>query len=166
MKFVVIGFIKCGQSSLIEYLRREHDLPVIDSNGDPLVRRNECIWQHDGVKTMEKLDKQGFKCVIILRDAVERIWSSYYYFGHYRKMTYEKYLALEGSNSHGEENPIKQSNYNYWINKFEKFDPLIFHLEDISSKMDKINITKDPNYRPIPTPLRELTQALLNKTFK
>lgn len=164
-KFVIVGFPKCGQNSLIEYLRKKHGLPVVGRDGRPLVTKNEFIWHNDAFEKMKKLDYDGYKCVIIKRDPVERIWSSYYYFGYYAKMSFEQYLNLEGYSSLlGEENPIKQSDYNYWIKKLSFFDPMIFDLEEISKDPDfpLINKFEDPNYKAIPPELKNLVITKLN----
>jgi hypothetical protein len=167
-KFVIIGFPKSGQNSLVEYLRKEHDLPVVDESGDPLVRRDECIWRNDGVKRMEDWDKKGYKCVIIDRDPVTRIWSSFHYFGYWQRMTWEQYLNYEANNerfgkSFGEENPIKQSRYEQWIKRFEKFDPLIYHMEEMKDKMPRINVTHDAqdNYTK-----KEIPQAFIDRVHE
>ena len=80
-------------------------------------------------------------------------------------MTWEQYLSIKNDNHRlfGEENPIKQSNYGYWIKKFEKFKPLIFNMDEMSSKMKMINPTDDPNYKKIPNEYRQIAQQLLDK---
>lgn len=159
-KFVIVGFPKCGQNSLIEYLRAKYNLPVTDNSGSPLVTKSEFIWKTDAVEQMTKWDAKGYKCVIIKREPVDRIWSSYYYFGYYTKMSYENYLEIRGYHrTLGEENPLLQSDYDHWIDRLKSFKPLVYDLEEIlkESSFPVINKTEIPEYKPIPDHLKQLT---------
>ncbi len=167
-KFVIVGFPKCGQNSLIEYLRTKYNLPVVGRDGSPLVTKSEFIWHYDAFEKMETWAGRGYKCVIIKRDPVERIWSSYNYFDYRSKMTFEEYLNLEGyTKLLGEENPLKQSKYDYWIKKLNLYTPLVFDLEEL--KKDKqfpwVNENEDPAYYMMPPALKELTIKRLNETL-
>jgi len=152
-KFVVVGFPKCGQNSLIEYLRVKYNLPVVGRDGAPLVTKSEFIWHYDAFEKMETWEGRGYKCVIIRRNPADRIWSSYNYFGYKEKMRFEEYLDLEGySKLLGEENPIKQSNYDYWIKQLNLYSPLVFDLEKISidPTFPTLNENEDEWYSRIP----------------
>jgi len=156
-KFVIVGFPKCGQSSLIEYLRVKYNLPIVGRDGAPLVTKSEFIWHYDAFEKMLKWEERGYKCVIIKRDPVERIWSSYNYFGYREKMTYEEYLNFEGyTNLLGEENPIKQSRYSYWMRQLLYFSPIIFKLEEVSKDPKFPKLNEGLKYQ-MPQEIRDLT---------
>lgn len=150
MKFVVVGYPKCGQNSLVYKLQADYNLPVVDELGNPPVTRDECIWRHNAVETCEEWVEKGYRLAIIDREPVSRIWSTYHDFNFYAKMTFDEYLKFDGySNTYGEMNPIIQSDYSYWTGRVQHLDPLIFHLEDLIQDKDFAhrNPTTNGNYK-------------------
>ena len=133
-KFVILGFPKCGQISLMNYLTARYPLWNI--------RRDELIWRRSGVKDFEGSywnDVKGhFRPVIILRDPVKACWSLYWYMFHgdsdneRKYMKYEDFLTtpkLEGAM--GEKNPLSCYNFNKWLKRFYKYDPIIVDMEEM-----------------------------------
>jgi len=97
-KYVIIGFPKCGQMSLIKYLQKQ---------GDEVIRK-DWIWRRTALEELKPFFEDGYVPVVITRDPVERIWSGFNYW-HYRTrgVTLPLYLKLIGYTKEvGEENPI------------------------------------------------------------
>ena len=130
IKYAVIGFPKCGQVSMQEYLaKRYNDVYRID--------RPELIWRRSGVKDFEEqYHNYGVKGIIITRNPVKACWS-YYWYIHYgtegtRYMEYEDFLTQKiYSDPLGEKNPISCYNFEKWIKRFQKFNPIVVRLEDM-----------------------------------
>lgn len=161
--FVDIGFIKCGQNSVVEYFYHKFNMK------HPM-ERNEFIWNKRAEELYTgKYLRRNDRAVIITRDPVDRIWSSYNYFDFINKrMSYEEYLYHVGyHDAHGEENPVMGSNYEKWLVPFKKYNPLIINLEKISQIQgfphQNKTIDKNENYKKIPEYLRRLTEDLLIK---
>ncbi len=120
-KIVIIGAPKCGQNSLLKYYK---------SIGKEVTRVEE-IFKEDGVTRYEK-EFADHKPVLILRDNIDRIWSGYHFFDYAKSMTLKEYLKHDKPhNVIGEGNPVKQGNYQYWINKWKDHDLEIVYLEDM-----------------------------------
>ena len=181
-RIVEIGFPKCGQNSLVAYLNKLYNNPRTDESGSPYIQRHECIWRKDGLDIMKEWDKKGYQAVIITREPVARIWSSYHYFGYSQQMNWEEYLCMKstGERSFGEENPIIQSNYDAWIKRFEEFNPIVYNLEnlveELGNEFPALNITKNQGYRKeksitspvkqIPPDYRKLAEHLIKHERK
>lgn len=161
--FVDIGFIKCGQNSVVQYFYDKYKMPY-------KMERNEFIANKMGEKLyVDKYHKEKKRAVICIRDPVDRIWSAYHYFDTYnKKMSFEEYLFYVGCNdSFGEENPVMMSNYDKWIYRFKKYDPLIIKLEDIRKEegFPHKNKTSEKNskYEKMPQYLRSMVADLVEK---
>ena len=177
---VILGFPKCGTTSLMPYLAKKYKLSVAKDGGfytgetKPTVSRREWCYLpfEEQVKRFkhEFGDPVHFKLVFITRDPVERVWSGWEAWNHYYKnMTFEEYINLdvdtyEGGLSYlGEVNPIKQVDYKYWISLWKRsYEVDVYELEDIrkdpnfpqTNSLKKSNISKE-NYK--------LTKRLLEK---
>lgn len=120
VKYVIVGFIKCGQVSLKKKLESEgHE-----------VRRFECATNPLGPRMIKKLHP-GFEPVIITRDPIKRIWSQYKFLSEKfdYEMTFEQYCHYW--NHHliwFNENPIFQSNYDEHLKHWD--NPLVYELEE------------------------------------
>ena len=111
MKFIVVGFPKCGQHSLVEYLKgRGYD-----------VEREDIIWKTNAAQEIETRWADRVP-IIISRDPIEMIWSSYWYWPYHTYMTFAEYLnhKIEGESSLGTENPIQHSDYAKHLAKFPR----------------------------------------------
>ncbi len=121
-KYVVVGFPKCGQISLVNYL--------ISKGFD--VTRFDQIWRLDALEKTEGQhpDRQP---IIVTRDKVEMIWSSYWYWPYNTYMSFPQYLKHEvpTQSSLGTENPIDHADYERHIDKFAELNPIIFKFEDL-----------------------------------
>lgn len=182
-KYVIIGFPKCGQISLISYLRTNHK--------DIIVKKDELIWNKNGPEIF--LEKYGERVIplIITRDPIERMWSSYNYFqfggddwehGHgdppiCEQYTFPKYLNIKGYEHHlGEMNPVSQSNYQKWYVHWKDIGIIKrFKLEDLNKKENfpHDNITqkvskhwKGKTIPLMPEAYRALAQAKLEQEIR
>jgi len=157
--FCIIGMPKCGQVSLENYLR--------DRFPGKEARRIEKIWKPKEIQdVVEKRPPEEWHYVIILRDNVERIWSSYHYFDYYKSMSLEKYLNhdIQGTRL-GPMNPIKQGNYGRWLKEWSSLNPIIVTLEDMQKLpgFPHMNKTGDKRkYPEISESDRELISSYLN----
>lgn len=126
-KILIIGLPKCGQHSLLRYLKKEFPDKEIDSV--------EYAWRgQEGIDLYHE-KYEGWQPVIILRDNIDRIWSSYNFFGYVDSMDLQTYLEVEKPDGLGGIlpfiNPIVQGDYQYWINIWKEYNPIILHLEDL-----------------------------------
>ncbi len=121
-KYIVVGFPKCGQISLVNYLT---------SKGFDMARFDQ-IWRSDA------LDKTAGQYpdrhpIIVTRDKVEMIWSSYWYWPYNTYMSFPDYLKhiTPTETSLGDENPIHHAQYEEHIAKFDELNPILFKFEEL-----------------------------------
>jgi hypothetical protein len=139
---IIVGCPKCGQNSLQKFLA--------DKYPNLQVNRAEMFWTPDkGRKMMEK-NFPDYQVVIILRENVSRIWSSYHYFGmtHLSLEDYMKFDHKEFSTV-GEGNPVIQSRYEEWLKHWEVYNPIVVWLEDMQG------VEGFPHENPTKTSRRE-----------
>ncbi len=167
---VILGFPKCGTTSLMPYLAKKHGVSVARDAGfysgetKPVVQRRE--WSYLPFEEQLKRFKHEFgnpedyHLAFITRDPIERCWSGFEAWRHYIPFSYEEYLNitnpddLKGLKYLGEVNPIKQVDYEYWIKPWRKYDIEVYKLEEIRKDPDfphvnslkKSNISKE-NYK-------------------
>ena len=165
-KVCVIGFIKCGQVSLVKYF--ENKL------GKDKVRRLEIVSHPDGPRMFAK-KYPNWTPVIITRNPIERCWSQFWYFRAIKKgMSYKQYLDFfEPHPYFGNVNPLYISNYEPHIARWQHLNPLIFILEDMmldpafpyDNKTAELEDIKDI-YRPITSSEFEVTKHRLDLVTK
>ena len=128
MKYIIVGFIKCGQMSLVKKLTDEgHD-----------VKKLECVTHPLGPKMIEK-NYPGHQVIILMRDPIKRMWSQYLYLKEKRlyTKTFEEYLEwFKPHHFWFNENPIYQSHYAEHLPRWEKMNPIIYHFEDLIKDPD------------------------------
>lgn len=122
MKYVVIGFPKCGQVSLVEYLNKLGHEAV----------KYDMIWKESCVLDV-KSKYPDYQSIVITRDPIQRIWSGFNFWLYHEMMSFSHYLKLQRiSRTLGEENPILQSYYYYWIDRVKRvLNPIIVRFEDL-----------------------------------
>lgn len=134
-KYIVIGTIKSGQNSMIEYLQKRFNI---------FTRKDEFMWRKDAVEIYKRkyLDN-AIRPVFITRDPAQRIWSHFHYFNYSVSMSFEEFLCMRGHNDvFGEENPISQSNYSKWIRPFLPYDPIVVDVDDMQENPNFPTINK------------------------
>ena len=167
---VIVGFPKCGQVSLIQHLQDKFK----DTIKDTIIKKDEVIWNRDGVSIFK--EKYGhnpnIRPVIITRDPIKRIWSSYWYFDleekpFREKYTYEEYLKIDLYAHHfGELNPIRCSNYDRWIKIWKPLNPLLYNLEELIQLDNFPHLNKTEYVRKVPDMSRkhhDLTKKMLDE---
>ncbi len=163
---IIIGFPKSGQVSLIEYLRKKYPRETI--------KKDEIIWNEKGLEIFE--EKYGHnpnnRPVILKRDPIERIWSSYWYFemGNEKpfreQYTYEEFLYCNRIDGHlGDMNPIRGSNYDRWIKKWEPLYPIVYDLDELKKDKDFPHLHKTEDRRNITIPEMTKEQIQLTRTL-
>ena len=71
--FLIIGFSKCGQTSLNIYLDKRY--PTL------INRKLEIAWSVNAIEQYEqKYKNKPFRPIFITRDPILRMWSGYNYF--------------------------------------------------------------------------------------
>jgi hypothetical protein len=150
---------KCGTVSLEQYLK--------DRFPGKEARRIEQVWKGNVERVLDDRPPNEWHYVIILRDNVERIWSNYYYFDMYDKMTLEEYLNYDIHGYRmGIANPIKQGNYGHWLKVWQPLDPIIVTLEQVSKLDGFPHMNKTSQRREYPDITqedRELITSYLDK---
>jgi len=159
--YSVMGFIKAGQNACVTYL--QHKLK------DPNLRKAEIAYAKDGMERFLSYfnpDTHRIIPVFILRDPIDRMWSAYHYFDHYKTLSFSAYLKIRKyAKSWGEENPVSGSNYSKWMKPYMKYNPLILELEEMrkNPSFPKENATNVSGYsqNDMPIELRELAETAL-----
>ena len=163
--FIIVGFPKSGQVSLIEYLQKKHPKAV--------VKKDEIVWNEKGLEIFKQKygHNPNIRPVLVYRDPVERIWSAYWYFEMdgekpFRELyTYEEFLHCNRIDGHlGDMNPIRGSNYDKWFKKWEPLNPLIFDFEELKKDPLFPHRNKTEEEKNIKVP--EMTNAQMVLTRK
>ena len=162
--FVVIGFPKCGQESLLEYLKGRYP--------NRKTKKDEIIWNKKGVEIFKEKYGDRMHPVIITREPILRMWSAYWYFEYTgetpynERFTFPEYLKLEDYKYHiGEMNPVKQSNYQRWIKDWLELKPIIFKLETVSQNTNFPHLNQTKVVRDKITPVMPDRFYLLAKSM-
>lgn len=142
IKYVILGPVKCGTCSLQEYYRAKY--PEFECI------RAEILWRDDGFKQWEEILKEYPNAipVIIKRNLVNAIWSYFRYFKQRPKyMKLKEFLKMPIDNdNHGIlPNIIDGYNFEKWIGKWSKYNPIIIDLEEIKKLSDFPTVNKTSN---------------------
>lgn len=153
MKYVVVGFPKCGQESLVKYLQNQgHE-----------AKRFDVIWLDNAVDLYKKAFSD-WTPAIITRDPAERIWSGYHYWSYHKFMVFSEYLKINTYRPViGHENPIIQSDYSRWIKPFLPFKPEFFIFEEMVKKPDFPHQNKTANKPGLSKPWRNKINEILEQ---
>lgn len=136
LKYVIVGFIKCGQTSLIKKLKDEGHT----------VEKLECVTHPLGPKMIKK-NYPGHQVIILKRDPIKRIWSQYLFLKEKRlyNKSFEEYLEWYRPHHFWfNENPIYQSHYAEHIPRWQEMNPIIYEFEELikDSSFPHENATK------------------------
>ena len=138
-KVLIIGFPKCGSSSLRTYLRKK--FPSIDVISFPGVSLYHPEWKST---CLDMCQEDGTLPVIIIRDPYERIWSAYWWSKKWGvHISFEEFLSRKGDGvtlspegrvdiGAGLSNPVEACDFWKYIKKAEACNPLIFRFEDMT----------------------------------
>ena len=152
---VIIGFPKCGTTSLHQYLIKKY--------GDNNVKRDECILYSNAVQQFKQRWGNMATTVIAFRSLPERCWSWYNHISP--DMTYYKYLHTHArkENKFGELNPIRQCNIKKWVTPWLELKPLFFSFEAMVKDPAFPHLNKNNLKTKITTTQRDLTIKLIRE---
>lgn len=156
--YVTIGFPKCGQLSLIKYLKeRGEEAEKFDK-----------IWHENAVELIKNRYPDGAQFVVIMRDPIDRMWSGYRFWHYHEHMSFEKYTHFYATSKDlGNENPIIQSNYVHWLDRVKALDPWLVDFEEIINLPNFPLLNKTKFQFVMPTKLRrELEEDVVLQKFK
>lgn len=117
MSDVVIGFSKCGITSLKRYLGCANpEIAYRDDGIDDYLRNYSDCTPH-----------------IITRDPVKRVWSAYNYFPILRQMSFEKFLDHRGREWQGVgcDDVIDACDYEKYVDRWRPYGVVVHRLEDM-----------------------------------
>ena len=129
-KFLIIGAFKCGQTSLVKYLKNRFKCEVL---------KLECIYnQNLPNKDWVKTYKDYTKIIIIRRDENRALLSNWRFF--------EAGMQLD------EYKKLNEGKYDYykWIKKWSIVNPIVLELEDMKLNPNFSNENKNVT-NPIPS---------------
>ena len=121
-KYIIVGFPKCGQNSLQIYLQKlGYD-----------VERRDIIWRSNAAEKIQQSHPDRIP-IIVTRDPVEMIWSSYWYWAYKDIMSIPQYLRYrtDVESTLGFENPAEHADYEKHIHKFVEYEPIVLKFEDL-----------------------------------
>ena len=148
--YVIIGFPKAGTVSLQNFLRKKKKKKI---------HRRELIYLDDGPDIFEK-NYKGCIPVIIKRNPIDRLWSAYNYYQWLKSIPFKEWVLNEKHiNQIGTNSPIKSCDYDYFIKRFERFNPQICDLESNKGSFEVLN--SNTGKPPIPPEYREFLERLL-----
>lgn len=158
--YVVIGIPKCGTVSMAEYLKKKFPKAA--------VTRVELIYDPKGIDYYQTYHK-GWKPVIITRDPADRIWTAYHFWKFMDRMEFDQFLHYVDPimNNVGCNNPIAQSDYDRYIEKWKAFDPVVVSLEQMSREKDfphlqRTQEVKNITIEEMPKFYRDIVKKALN----
>jgi len=158
-KFIVLGFMKCGQNSVVEWLQAKHHTVIL----------NERLIEPKYIKEWEKC-YSDFRPVIVVREPIERCWSQYWYMEWNKRMSYEDFLKHDFHGRSDQSDPKIISDYRRWLVPWLKHNPLIYMLEYLKTLKDfpHVNSTtrKGLKYPKMTDKDRELTKRFLKEEIR
>ena len=121
MKYILLGFPKCGQHSIIKLFERR---------GDEIKSREIC-WQKDALEIYEKQYLE-YQPIFVVRNEWDFLKSGYNNWGYAKNgISVQEYLSVTGydESKFGSQSPLARADFDYWIKPFEKYNPSIIHIE-------------------------------------
>ena len=120
-KYILLGFPKCGQHSIIKLFERR---------GDEIKSREIC-WQRDALQIYEK-QYLDYTPVFVVRDVFPFLKSGYNNWGYAKKgISVNDYLNVQGydESKFGEQNPLQRARFDIWMKPFERYNPVVINIE-------------------------------------
>ena len=122
---IIIGGRKCGSTSLEKYLQPRTKV---------CMRVEQLFTTENGPEIYEK-NYKDLTPIVILRDPVERAHSDHRFAVKKGRTTlsFEDYCieTLGVNTTLGNLNPIQQSNYDYWLDKWKHINIKVVYLEQM-----------------------------------
>lgn len=128
MKFIIIGFPKCGQHSMAKYLKARFGITDKD------ILNPEIIWNKTALEEYEKnwADKP-YKLMILTRNIHDFVYSGFNFWKYRNKMSFEQFLdyKIDLWKGDGKQTVIDRANFEKWIKPFYKFNPIILDIDEL-----------------------------------
>jgi len=114
-KYIILGFSRCGNTSLSKYLLCAH--PEIGYNGTEEYLRvyNQCTP------------------VFIVRNPLDKLWSMYNFFSMFKGKAFEYFFDFRSPHWQGVgmNDCIEQCNYDKYIEPFKEYGVMVYRFEEI-----------------------------------
>lgn len=146
---MIVGFQRCGQNSLVEYLSEEYDD----------VQRTELLHDHNGIRRFKEQYIDKYFPVIITRNRVDAIWSRYWYFGFNERMTLAEYLC---QNNPGV-SPLFETDFEFHKDRWKHLGLKIYKMEELThlTEFPCFNKNKNVAFRNIVSRERDLINSVI-----
>ncbi len=140
-KINIIGFPKCGSSSLRTYLRDKYG-PWVEVRSFPKISLYHPDWE---IRMERLLRKENILNFIITRNPFDRLWSSYWWSRRWKgiEISFEDFINrrdaktlpltgdVDSDVSSGLHDPIGCCDYKKYIVKADRCKPIIIRFEDM-----------------------------------
>ncbi len=137
MKYIIIGFPKCGTQSLEQYL----------VNQGHTVLRTELVYLKTGLEEYET-KYSDYIPVLITRLPECRQWSLYHFKEYHKEMSFEEFRDKKftlGLNF-GLDSPRSCSEYEKYIDVWKKYGVIVYKLSEISQDKNFPVMNENANY--------------------
>ena len=137
MKYIIIGFPKCGTQSLEKYL----------TDKGHTVLREELVYLKDGLK--QYLTKYSdYIPVLITRIPECRQWSLYHFKEYHKTMSFNEFRnkKFKVGLNFGLDTALECSQYEKYIKNWRKHKVIIHKLSEIQKEKDFPLMNKNQNY--------------------
>jgi len=158
--YLIIGFPKCGTTSLISYLKNKFPKAT--------VQKSEIIYDETGIAHYKK-HCMGMTPVIITRNIADKLWSAFFFFKFDKQIEFEDFLHQEDTlwQNLGWNNPIEQANHDKYIKPWLKYDPIIFDMDTLKEEDDFPRLKTSEKEKNIKIPrMPDFYRDMVNKAFK
>jgi hypothetical protein len=126
-KYLLIGFPKCGQHSVMARYKAE----------DKKLKPYEMCWRKNARQIYdERYAQYNYRPVFVVRDIYDFLLSGYNYWGYAeRNISFKDFLNVTGYeeyNGFGEMSPIARADFPRWMKPFADLDPIVHKIEDFN----------------------------------
>ncbi len=156
-KPMIVGFQRCGQNSLKQYLLKRYDE----------VARTEMLHADNGIRRFKETCMDEYFPVMITRHRPFAMWSRYWYFGFNEKMTFAEFLCQNDPQI----SPLYHTDFGLHITRWQFLDPMIYSMETLLHDPDfhHENKSKKKEFRQMTSKEKSLVEQVIrnyNRQFK
>lgn len=156
IKFLMLGFPKCGQHSMITYLKARFHIWDIKSV--------EILWNTTALKTFEhNWATEEYQLIIVIRNVYDFIRSGYYFWKYYKTMSFENFLdfKLKKWDEDGTETVIDRADFERWIRPFYKYNPMVIDIDEMAKNPNFPHEFETEEHPPLTREQKELIREKL-----